>query len=47
MGSRADLLTAAPRSFEGRLRAVVHKTYALDDAPVAHRVMEASKHFGE
>jgi NADPH:quinone reductase-like Zn-dependent oxidoreductase len=47
MGSRADLLAAAPLFFEGRLRAVVHKAFALDEAPEAHRVMEASKHFGK
>ena len=31
----------------GRVRPVVHGTYALGDAPDAHREMEASTHVGK
>jgi NADPH:quinone reductase-like Zn-dependent oxidoreductase len=47
MGSRADLLAAAPHFFAGRLKTVVHETLPLERAADAHRMMEASEHFGK
>jgi NADPH:quinone reductase-like Zn-dependent oxidoreductase len=47
MGSRADLLAAAPHFFAGRLKTLVHATLPLERAADAHRVMEASEHFGK
>lgn len=47
MGSRADLLAAAPHFFAGRLRAVVHRALPLAEAAEAHRLMEKSEHFGK
>jgi len=47
MGSRADLLAAAPHFFAGRLRTCVHATLPLERAAEAHRMMEASEHFGK
>ncbi|MEO5761446.1 MAG: zinc-binding dehydrogenase [Vicinamibacteria bacterium] len=47
MGSRADLLAATPHFLSGKLRTLVHATLPLEDAPEAHRMMEASEHFGK
>ena len=47
MGSRADLLAASPHFFAGRLKAHVHKALPLERAAEAHRMMEASEHFGK
>lgn len=47
MGSRADLLAAAPHFFAGRLRTHVHATLPLEHAGEAHRMMDASEHFGK
>jgi NADPH:quinone reductase-like Zn-dependent oxidoreductase len=47
MGSKADLLDAAALFFQGRLRPVVHEVMPLADAPRAHEMMEASRHFGK
>lgn len=47
MGSRADLLAAAPHFFSGRLKTHVHVTLPLERAAEAHRMMEASEHFGK
>ena len=47
MGSKAELLQAAPLFFAGRLRTVVHDAMPLSDARRAHEVMEASQHFGK
>ena len=47
MGSRADLLAAAPHFFAGRLKTLVHATLPLERAEDAHRMMEASEHFGK
>lgn len=47
MGSRADLLAAAPHFFAGRLKTHVHTSLPLADAAGAHRMMEASEHFGK
>ncbi len=47
MGSKADLLRAAPFFFDGRLRAVVHTVLPLSEARQAHTIMEASEHFGK
>jgi len=47
MGSRADLLAAAPHFFAGRLKTIVHATLPLAKAQEAHRMMEASEHFGK
>lgn len=47
MGSRADLLAATPHFFAGRLRTIVHATLPLEKAAEAHRMMEASEHFGK
>ena len=47
MGSRADLLSAAPHFFAGKLKTVVHQTFPLERAADAHRMMEASEHFGK
>ena len=46
MGSRADLLAVAPHFFSGRLKTHVHTTLPLERAADAHRMMEASEHFG-
>lgn len=47
MGSKADLLAAVPHFFAGRLRTHVHATLPLERAAEAHRMMEASEHFGK
>ena len=47
MGSKAELLEAAPLFFAGRLRTVVHEVLPLGDARRAHEMMEASQHFGK
>jgi NADPH:quinone reductase-like Zn-dependent oxidoreductase len=47
MGSKAELLQAAPLFFAGTLRTVVHETLPLGDARRAHEMMEASQHFGK
>lgn len=47
MGSRADLLAAAPHFFAGRLKTHVHSALPLERAADAHRMMEASEHFGK
>lgn len=47
MGSKADLLEAAPHFFAGRLRTVIHAVLPLDEARRAHEMMEASEHFGK
>ncbi|MBK5256537.1 MAG: zinc-binding dehydrogenase [Vicinamibacteria bacterium] len=47
MGSRADLLAAASHFFGGRLKTLVHATVPLERAADAHRMMEASEHFGK
>jgi NADPH:quinone reductase-like Zn-dependent oxidoreductase len=47
MGSKADLLSAAPLFFEGRCRPVVHDVLPLADAARAHEMLERSQHFGK
>ncbi len=47
MGSRADLLAAAAPFFVGKLKTHVHATMPLERAAAAHRMMEASEHFGK
>ncbi len=47
MGSRADLLAALPHFVNGRLRTVIHAAMPLEKAQEAHRMMEASEHFGK
>jgi len=47
MGSKAELLEAAPHFFAGRLRTVVHAVLPLHEARRAHEMMEASEHFGK
>ncbi len=47
MGSKADLLDAAPLFFAGRLKPVVHAVLPLAEARRAHEMMEASQHFGK
>jgi len=47
MGSKAELLLAAPHFFARRLRPVVHEVLPLAEARRAHETMEASKHFGK
>lgn len=47
MGSRADLLAVAPHFMAGRLKTLVHATLPLERAADAHRMMEASEHFGK
>ena len=47
MGSKADLLDAAPLFFAGRLRSVVHAALPLAEARRAHEMLEASEHFGK
>jgi NADPH:quinone reductase-like Zn-dependent oxidoreductase len=47
MGSRVDLLAAVPHLVSGKLRTVVHATMPLDRVTEAHRMMEASEHFGK
>lgn len=47
MGSRADLLAATPHFFAGRLKTHVHAALPMERAADAHRMMEASEHFGK
>jgi NADPH:quinone reductase-like Zn-dependent oxidoreductase len=47
MGSKADLLAAAPLFFSGVLRPVVHEVLPLAEARRAHETMERSAHFGK
>jgi NADPH:quinone reductase-like Zn-dependent oxidoreductase len=47
MGSKAELLQAAPLFFAGKLRTVVHEVLPLAEARRAHVTMEASQHFGK
>lgn len=47
MGSKAELLAAAPELFAGRLRPVVHAVLPLAEARRAHAMLEASAHFGK
>jgi NADPH:quinone reductase-like Zn-dependent oxidoreductase len=47
MGSRADLLAATPHLFAGRLKTHIHAVLPLERAAEAHRLMEASEHFGK
>lgn len=47
MGSKAELLEAAPHFFAGRLRPAVHEVLPLAEARRAHEIMEASEHFGK
>jgi NADPH:quinone reductase-like Zn-dependent oxidoreductase len=47
MGSKADLLAAAPHFFAGRLKPVVHAALPLAEAAAAHDTIEASRHFGK
>jgi NADPH:quinone reductase-like Zn-dependent oxidoreductase len=47
MGSKADLLAAAPLFFAGTLRPVVHEVLPLAEARRAHEMMERSEHFGK
>jgi len=47
MGSKAELLAAAPLFFAGLLRTVVHEAMPLADARRAHEMMESSQHFGK
>ena len=47
MGSRADLLAATPHFLAGRLRTHVHAALPVEKAAEAHRMMEASEHFGK
>jgi NADPH:quinone reductase-like Zn-dependent oxidoreductase len=47
MGSKAELLEAAPLLFAGVLRPVVHARLPLAEARRAHEMMEASEHFGK
>jgi NADPH:quinone reductase-like Zn-dependent oxidoreductase len=47
MGSKAELLEAAPHFFAGRLRPLVHSVLPLAEAARAHAMMEASEQFGK
>jgi NADPH:quinone reductase-like Zn-dependent oxidoreductase len=47
MGSKAELLEAAPLLFSGALTPVIHATLPLAEARGAHETMEASRHFGK
>ncbi len=47
MGSKAELLEAAPLLFKGVLKPIVHETLPLAEARRAHEMMEASDHFGK
>jgi NADPH:quinone reductase-like Zn-dependent oxidoreductase len=47
MGSKAELLDAAALFFAGRLRPTVHEVLPLAEAARAHRMLEASEHFGK
>jgi NADPH:quinone reductase-like Zn-dependent oxidoreductase len=47
MGSKADLLAAAPAFFAGKLAPVVHEVLPLEEAARAHTMMQASEHFGK
>jgi NADPH:quinone reductase-like Zn-dependent oxidoreductase len=47
MGTKADLLAAAPLFFEGRLAPVVDSVLPLSAAAAAHRRLEARESFGK
>lgn len=47
MGSRSELLAAAPHFFAGRLRPVVDSVLPLSQAAEAHRRLEAKEQFGK
>jgi NADPH:quinone reductase-like Zn-dependent oxidoreductase len=47
MGSKAELLDAAPLFFRGELRPAVHAVLPLAEARRAHEMLEASEHFGK
>ena len=47
MGSKGELLEAAPLLFSGVLRPVVHQALPLAEARRAHEMMAASEHFGK
>jgi NADPH:quinone reductase-like Zn-dependent oxidoreductase len=47
MGSKAELLLAAPHFFARRLRPVVHEVLPLAEARRAHETLEASRQFGK
>jgi NADPH:quinone reductase-like Zn-dependent oxidoreductase len=46
-GSRSELRTILDLVRDGRLRPVIHQTYPLDEAPAAHRQLEARRQFGK
>ncbi len=47
MGTKGELMRAARFFFTGQLKPVIDRTFALADAAVAHRRMEASDQFGK
>lgn len=47
MGTKGELWRAAQFFFEGRLRPIVDRTFALADAAAAHRYLEEGQQFGK
>jgi NADPH:quinone reductase-like Zn-dependent oxidoreductase len=47
MGTKGELLRAAPFYFAGQLKPVIDRVYPLDRAAVAHQRLEESDQFGK
>ncbi len=47
MGPHADYITAMQQLFKGKLKAVIDRTFPLDQVQDAHRALESGDHFGK
>jgi NADPH:quinone reductase-like Zn-dependent oxidoreductase len=47
MGPHADYVTVMRLLFKGKLRAVIDRTYPLEQVQDAHRALESGDHFGK